>query len=365
MSNRWDEYARRVQLWQEASDLERLDLPRLYHDAWACHETDPERSVAQFTRGRDEARRLNEPWWELFFESWRLTGLTSHLMDFKLALPLAVELMVRFQSPDGRAHPDWLSVLTNVLYTYINVDPFGYSEEIERGFDYMDGEVPRGPVSERFVLNHRWICYLSETDRWAEAYELAMRSVALADQARDASVRNWHGPWALYELCRICAAMGRLEELADHAEYQAELSERHGQLRRTRADAWIWRAVTRRAAGDERDASSSFHRGMALLDGLERCDSICADPIARYYELGGDLKATLGIRDRELAEMTRKGRLHRACQLQIERCRLLSQLSGLKASDLDAVRQSASQLRIPDRYLERLARLELTGQTET
>jgi hypothetical protein len=361
MSNRWDEYGRRVHIWQEAGDTERLDLPRLYHEGWDCHETDPERSVALFTRGRDEARRLNEPWWELFFESWRLTGLTSHLMDFTRALPLAVELMVRFQSPEGRAHPDWLSVLANVLYTYINVDPFGYRDEIESGFAYMDGEVPRGPVSERFVLHHRWICYLYETDRWSEAYELAMRSVALTDQARDANLRNWHGSWALYEICRICAAMGRLEDLADHSEHLAELSERQGQLRRTRADAWIWRAVTRRAAGDERDASSSFHQGMALLDGLERYDSICAEPIARYYELGGDLKATLGVRARELAEMTRKGRLHRACQLQIERCRLLSQLGELKVSELDAVRHSASQVRIPDRYLERLDRLNLTA----
>ncbi len=365
MSDHWNEYERRVRLSEQAGDKERLELPRLYQESWACHETDPERSVALCTRGRDEARRLSDPWWELFFESWRLTGLTSHLMDFTRALPLAVELMVRINSPEGRAHSEWLNVLTNVLYTYTNVDPFGYRGEIERGFAYMDGEVPWRPASGRFVLNHRWICYLSETERCPEAYDLAMRSVALADQARDARLRNWHGSWALYELCRICDALGRLDELADHASHLAELSEGHGQLRRARADVWIWRAVTRRAAGDERDASASFHRGMALLDGLERRDSICADPIARYYEMGGDLRAALGVRDRELAEITRKGRLHRACQISIERCRLLSREGDLKTSDLDAARHSAGQLRMPDRYLERLDRLDPTRRKET
>ena len=69
MSDHWDEYERRVRLFQQAGDRERLELPRLYHEGWACHETDPERSVALCTRGRDEARRLSEPWWELFFES--------------------------------------------------------------------------------------------------------------------------------------------------------------------------------------------------------------------------------------------------------------------------------------------------------
>jgi hypothetical protein len=361
MSDTWDEYWRCVRVWQQAGDKERLELPRLYHESQECQETDPEWSVALFTRARDEARRLNEPWWDLFFESWRLTGLTSHLMDFTRALPLAMELTVRVNSPEGRAHSEWLNILTNVLYTYTNVDPFGYRDEMERGFAYMDGEVPQGPSSGRSVLHHRWISYLSETERWAEAYDLGVRSVALADRHRDAGLRNWHGSWALYLLCRICDAMGCLEELADHAEHMAELSEGHGHLQRARADAWIWRAVTRRAAGDERDASSSFHRGMALLDGLERRDSICADPIARYYELGGDLKAALGVRDRELAEMTRKGRLHRACLIQIERCRLLSRLGELKTNDLDTARHSASQLRIPDWYLERLDRLGPAG----
>ncbi len=228
---------------------QRDEFWRLYQESWACHETDPERSVALLTRGRDEARRLNEPWWDLFFESWRLTSLTSHIMDFTRSLPLAMELMVRFSTPEGRAHTEWLNALTNVLYTYTNVDPFGYRDEIERGFAYLDGEVPRGPVSGRFVLHHRWIAYLSETERWAEAYNLAMRSVSLSDQSRDARLRSWHGSWALYLLCRICDALGRTEELGDHADHLAELSEGHGQLRRARADAWIWRAVTRRPRG--------------------------------------------------------------------------------------------------------------------
>ena len=215
------------------------------------------------------------------------------------------------------------------------------------------------------MLNHRRICYLSETDRWVEAYDLAMRSVALADQSGDANLQNWHGSWALYELCRICDALGRLKELADHADHMAELSAQHGQLQRARADAWIWRGVTRRASGEERDAAASFHRGMALLDGLERRDSICADPIARYHELGGDPRAALGVRDRELAEMTRKGRLHRACLIQIDRCRLLSRLGELKMSDLDAARHSASQLRNPNSYLERLDRLNTSGRMAT
>jgi hypothetical protein len=40
-------------------------------------------------------------------------------------------------------------------------------------------------------------------------------------------------------------------------------------------------------------------------------------------------------------------------------------LGELKTSDLDAVRHSAGRLRIPDRYLERLDRLDHMGRKET
>lgn len=364
MSGQWDEFNRRVGLWQRTGDAERLALPGLLHEGFRNQETDPELSFALFTRGRDEAQRLNEPWWVLFFENWRLTALTCYVMDFSRALSLAVQLMVRFNAPDGQAHPDRHTVLDNVLYTYINIDPLGYRDEIERGFAYLDGQIEQEPTSGRFVLNHRRMSYLGTTERWEEAYDLALRSLALVDQAREAHVRTWHGSWALFELCRICHALGRVDELAGHADHMAELAEKDHQLRRVQADARIWRAVTQRGRGHERDASASFHQGLGLLRGLDRRDWVCADPVAAYYEAAGDQKAALGVRDRELAAIAKKGMLHRVCQVHIERCRLLASLGELTPGDLDATRHSTGQLRTPDWYLEKLNRIEATGRAE-
>jgi hypothetical protein len=103
---------------------------------------------------------------------------------------------------------------------------------------------------------------------------------------------------------------------------------------------------------------------MGLLDGLERRDSICPDGFAAYHELGGDLKAALGVRDRELAEITKKGMSHRGCQVRIERCRLLAKAGELTPADLDAVRLSAGQLRTPEWYLEKLDRIDPTGHVK-
>jgi hypothetical protein len=250
MSERWDEFNRRVGLWQQSGDSERLALTALYHQGFGCQENDPESSFTLFTRGRDEAIRLNEPWWVLFFEDWRLTAISSYVMDFARAQPLAMELLVRLNSEQGCAGHQRHSILINVLYTYINVDPIGYRDQIERGFEHLDGQILAGPVSERFVLNHRWISYLSASERWGEAHDLAIRSLALVQEAREAHTRVWHGAWALSLLCRICDELGKADELAGHAEHLAELSSKNQQLRRTQADACLWRAVMQRANAD-------------------------------------------------------------------------------------------------------------------
>ena len=360
MSDKWNEFNRRVADWQQKGDAECLKLVDLYYEAFRHRETEPERQLELLTRGRAEAQQLNEPWWVLFFESCRLSTLTADLHDFARALPVAMELMVRFNSPQGQAHPERIGILTNVLYTYLEVDPVGYRDDLERGFAHLDGQIARGAVVERFVLDYRWTEYLNATERWEEAFERSHQSLALADRSSDPDKKIWHGAWALFLLCKICNALGRLDQLAAHAQDMAERSETKTHLMRTRAGGRIWLAVARRATGDERAASRSFHQGMHHLKNLDARDEICADAIARYYELGNDWKAAAEVRDRELAAISKKGMLHRSCLVQVERCRLLSRAGGLTPADVDKARQAAAKLRVPGWYLDKLARIELS-----
>ncbi len=124
---------------REDDEDDRPSIDRFHHQAWAAQEKNPELSYQLFTQGRDEARGLGEPWWVLNYENWRLNALTCFLMDFSRALPLAVELMARFSTPEGRAHGDRLQVLDNVAYTYVSTDPLGFRDDLERGFDHLDG----------------------------------------------------------------------------------------------------------------------------------------------------------------------------------------------------------------------------------
>lgn len=356
MSDEWDDYDRRVAGWRAAGDAARLALPDLFDAGFGCHETDPDRSFHLFTRGRDEAARLNEPWWVLFFEAWRLTALTAYAMDFGRALPVAVGLMPRFEAPAARHHPFRMTVLINVVYSHVMVDPAGFRADIVCGFDGLDGELPAGPVTHRFVLNLRRMCFLRQLDLWAEADDLALRTLALADGAEPHN-RTWFCAWVLLELCRIADARGERDRVLGHAAHMAEVSARHPQLRRTRAAASLWQAVGECLRGDERAARRSYLAGVREADGLDRKDTIFADPLARYHELADDPAAALDVRDRELADAERTGRLHRACQVHAERLRLLGRSGVVSPDAVEAAGRAAGRLRDPAPFLAEYARL--------
>ena len=358
MSSSWYDNFMQNLAWEQAGDTDRVRLARFYQDGWAAQERNPELSFHLFTQGRDEARRLGEPWWELHYENWRLSALTSFLMDFARALPIAVELMLRFSTPEGLAHGDRPQVLDNVLYTYVNTDPPGFRADLEKGFAHLDGEIAPGPDPNRFVLYHRWRAYLIAVEDWEGVYAISLRSLALLGRLANGQSRAWHTAWALDQHCQTCHALGKLDELEGHADHLAEVSIQRGNLLRTEAAAAIWKAVARRAKGDEKAASAAFHRGMALLEDLDRRDSICADGVAAYHEAAGDLRAAIGVRDRELAEVAKKGMLHRSCQIQIERCRLRKQAGQLTLDDLEAARTTAGKLRVPEWYRQRIGELE-------
>jgi hypothetical protein len=360
----WDEYHRRIEVWEQAGDSERLEMPRMCEEAFLFRETDPEHMYVLFTRCRDAAKRLDEPWWVLFFESWRLSTLTSDLEDFERALPLAMELMVPFNSPAGQSHAMRMSVLNDVLCTHVSRDPVGFEEELKRGFTYLDGQITQAPSSERLIFLHRRTEYLCATELWDQAYELAHDRLAKIDQSGDPDIQIWHGVWTLWHLCHICNALGKFDELSAHAETVGERSDKNPHLRRTKADSRFWKALLFRKAGNQRNASRSFHGGLRLLKGLDACDTFCADPMAKYYEAGGDWQEALGVRDRELASVAKKGMVHRACQVQLERCRLLAKMGQLTPADLVATRQSAEKLRAPKWCQDKLTSFEAFGGSD-
>jgi hypothetical protein len=347
----WAELRQRIDAWVEVGDEDRLQLVDLFYESHDHRETNPEYQLKLLTIGRNEARRLKEPWWVLFFESWRLTVMTSDLHDFASARPLVWELLAQLNSREWQDHSEAHSIRTNGLYTYLQVDPLGYRDELDQGFAALDGQITKEPVSERFVLSYRWTEYLVETQSWEAALESALRFRSLVQQGESS---DWWNCWSLFLLCGTCHSLGRIDELATYAEEMTARSEDAHQLLRAHATGLVWSAVAHRIRGDEDSAARSFDRGTYFLEDLSSEHEICADALAAYHELKGDWNAVLGVHERELNAISGKGRLHRECIIHMERCRLLSRLGNLTEQDLAVTRESISRMLKPEWYLEKL-----------
>jgi hypothetical protein len=357
MSDYWEEFHHRVEAWRDDGDVERLKLADQFHDTFRYRETNPEFQFELLTRLRDESRKLNEPWWVLFFEEWRLAALTADLHDFVRGHELAMELMVRFSGAEGRAHPMSVSAYTSVLYTYTQVDPVGHKDTLQKGFSYLDQQIAMEPVNQRFVLFYRWTDFLCELNQWPEAYEKAQEFLAMVDRGtKEDSI--WWRCWVLFLLCQICDALSRVGELASYAQDMAKRSAMGGQLLRTRAAGWVWLAVTQRLTGKEQDAARSFLKGLGYLKEVKTRDEVCADAAAKYYALGRDWAGAIGVRDRELTAVAKNGMLHRCCLVQMERCRLLAQAGELSSADIEQAKQAIAKMRVPEWYLGNLAQIQ-------
>jgi hypothetical protein len=354
MSSAWAEFNSRSAEIAKSGDSERLSMIRRFQEAWQYRETNPELRLDLITRCRDDAKHWNDWWWEIFFEHWRLGTMTSDLHDFSRALPLAIELMVRLNTADGRLHSEYAGILIEVLYTYFEIDPFGYQEEIEQGFAYLLERTRNDNVDERFVLNYRRTHYLLTTERFNDAFELANQQLAIANETDN----MWFSAWYLFLLCRICHKLDLIDELEVNATLMIDQSAGKGSFRRTRADGQLWLAVALQSRGDERAAVESFHKGMRHLQNLDRKDDMFADAIATYYELREDFRAAAGVREREIADREKCGSLHTVCVATIERCRLLAKAGELNEIDVSRANEAVGKMKRPDWYCDRLYRIE-------
>src|SRR5205807_1308854 len=107
-------------------DAERLRLARIRFEAGACVKSNPRKAVALCEQGRQLARKLVEPWWQLFYAQAKFHAV----MSAREALQLAVEIVLEVRKPLFKDYPLRFGAFVQLIAAYINVDPVGYAPEI-------------------------------------------------------------------------------------------------------------------------------------------------------------------------------------------------------------------------------------------
>jgi hypothetical protein len=346
----WDWYFDCLSEFRAAEDEERLWMAHLHDQGFTLQETDPDGALAAFAEGRAIAARLNEPWWVLFYDVWRVIGLLAYKQDFRDVLDLAVHCAVEIRKPQYAGHPWRFATYNNLVNAYIGIDPLGYEEAIRQALDYLDAEVPPGPNDDRYVMLGKKRIFLREIGRWDEAYRVALGHLDLV--ASDPDDTGWYAVSVSADLCWLCWRRGDWDGVAAYAVATEEVTRRVQQSQEELAEAMLWQAVLARRAGDEEAGRRLRRRAAACVGRLGAPPSVeYFDGLALYHELGDSLTAALKVRERELETVSGRGRLAAECRAHVKRCRLLGRLGRLRDEDLDAARAAAARLRRPQTYL--------------
>jgi len=337
-------------------DLERLRLYELQQQAFLHGKTNPDLMLAALEEGRALAQQLGESWWVLLFDHWRLQCYRHYLLDYRPVAELAVRATLEARKSQYEGLPQRVCLHDDLVGAYLDVDPLGHAEAIEKALAFMQAEVQED-FECRYCLQNRRRTFALARGRLDEAEECSRVQLAMAD---DFALRDGahHSVFAYEGLCEVALRRqdwGALREFASAGEALAREEQEQIPL----ATFLLLRALLARRDGDEQLAGSLMRlalgqrRRVQALPGVFYYDALCA-----YHEAGGHFDRALKVRTQQLAEMEGKGRVHDECECHIKRCRLLARMNKPLPEALRVAREAARKLRRPETYLEQLGRIE-------
>lgn len=337
-------------------DERRLRLVQLVYEADLFRETNPDRMLAMIEEGRQLARVLREPWWELFYDDRRAGALMKYKGDVVTGLDLAVRNALEARKPQYERFPWRFRIHDHLIVGYLNSDPVGHADEIREALEWLSRDVPpEGSPKYLLLARRRWLA--SEMGRMDEAETLARQALALAEGDPDQLAAQSHAVFCYSHLCEVAWLRQQWELLLELCLVGEELARKVGHLLEL-SEFQMWQALLARR-GDDPDRARRLwrqaNRRVAQL-GMPP-DHIFFDALCAFHDHAGETEFSLEARDRELALLADKGRLAADVRCRLARCALLLRLGRLTEDDLALTRAAITKLRRPQKSLDCLDQL--------
>jgi hypothetical protein len=357
MNNLSDWIVERQQAYHDADDEQLFYLADGWNRAFKFRETDPDQAIQLFYEARQLAEQLEEPWWVMTADHWRLSAMMHFKKDYRQVVELAVQNVVMAAKPEHAAFPGKLVIYSDLAAAYSGVDPVGYADEVRKTLAYLDAELPREPNSDRYLvqgIDREFHMGLGDLKAARDAIARTMGMAAGDSRQRRGvhfSVFNFSA------LCWIAFHEGDWRGVAESAEAGEECARIVGHQMEL-CEFLAWQAAVARQEKDEFRARRLYMNATSLMNRLHMPpDREYPDAIAAFHELAGDTEKALQLRNWELVRIEDMGRFSYECEIQLKRCALLKKRGELQAEDLDAARQAAAKLRKPEKTLAALEKL--------
>ena len=102
MNNLSDWIVERQQAYHAAGDEQRYFLADGWNRAFKFRETDPDQAIQLFYEARQLAEQLEEPWWIMTADHWRLAAMMHFKKDYRQVVELAVQNVVMAAKSERR-----------------------------------------------------------------------------------------------------------------------------------------------------------------------------------------------------------------------------------------------------------------------
>ena len=334
-------------------DAERLKLIDYHSRGFEVGHERPDERLAIYDAGRALAARLNEPWWEMFFEHWKIETLLFSKQDARGALDLAARAVVEVAKPNYANLPERASLNLNLVSAYMQLDPIGYAEKIRAAFGYIRESCV---MYDEFAPYHaqQWTSFLEAVGDDA-ATPAAWEHLRLADESDSDHYRMG----ALLLLCKVLCqkepqtARAILPELAAHAERCAINEGRERAL----ASALMWRAVGARWDGDERGAQQWYRRAFAIQNRMNTPKNAVGYAAIVYHEANREWDEALRVAQNELRVLRAHKLRFQEAKLRFKKCELLKRAGRDWTREAARLRAVAASLPSQSHWENKLSQL--------
>jgi hypothetical protein len=337
-------------------DADRLRMARLHYDGWTWRETDPDQAYALYDQGWQLARRLNEPWWQLFYAHWRLGALLYFKRDYRDVLRPAVETVLEVRKPQYDVFPFRFAIFYDLVSAYLGIDAPGYADPIRQALHSLEHDVPRSG-EDHFLLEDSKRAFALALDDLDAAEQATLRSMRMADEIGEQHSAAHHMAFNYCGLCTVAFKRNDWERLAEHAAEGEQAARRIGYKLQI-SECQMWTALLALRSGDQTRARPLRTQAISRVSRLKRPPSSSWFNALCAWALHEDkLPEALAVRNREFETIRDHGRLHYEITCHIERCRLLARMGRPLEEGLKAGREAAAKLRNPGPELEKLERI--------
>ena len=334
------------------SNPEVRKLPHLFHEAWDRNETHPQECNHLLQNARTLAEVLGEPWWVLFFDYWRCILLWARLDDLHTAQRLGIQMTVDAKKPLFEQHPLVPRIYNQLVSIFTYVDPIGYEDRILELMSYLKGRSDIDEDIEYLLLANRANLYFA-LDQLDSAKDMALKSL------HRISHRAYYAASAYSKLALYSYIRADYDLVGDYVE-EGEDRARTAGRKLIICEMLAWRALLALIDKDMQVAQSYYDLAISNRERIGTTPTFTYhDVMCDYLEKIGKINEALKLRDQQLATLTPSGLIHELCDCHLMRCRLLGRMGKLTENDLDNARNVADELLKPDRYLEKLAQIEV------